>query len=117
MVGFFALFRTEDMDDFDHRHTRIARLLARQDRRRHCRQITTAPPACSRARRSNATRTQNLTRAGSETHSLVYIDIDQMHLINENFGMHIWRCHDRTRWRSWYAARTITRAVSARLAG
>ena len=88
VVGFFALFRTEEMDDFDHRHTRIARLLARKTAAVLQANYDSATGLLTRPafeRHANA----NLTRAGSETHCLVYIDIDQMHLINENFGMHI----------------------------
>jgi diguanylate cyclase (GGDEF)-like protein len=88
VVGFFALFRTEQMEDFDHRHTRIARLLARKTAAVLQTNYDSATGLLTRPafeRHANAT----LNRAGSETHCLVYIDIDQMHLINENFGMHI----------------------------
>ena len=87
VVGFFALFRTEDMEDFDHRHTRIARLLARKTAavlQANYDAVTGLLTRPAFERHANA----NLARAGSESHSLVYIDIDQMHVINENFGMH-----------------------------
>ncbi len=115
VVGFFALFRTEEMDDFDHRDTRIARLLARKTAAVLQANYDSATGLLTRPafeRHANA----NLTRAGSETHSLVYVDIDQMHLINENFGMHIGdaviaRVADLVR-RTHHP-----RSVSARLAG
>ncbi len=87
VVGFFALFRTEDMADFDHRHTRIARLLARKTAAVLQNNYDSATGLLTRAafdRHAQA----SLARAGGEEHCVVYIDIDQMHLINENFGMH-----------------------------
>jgi diguanylate cyclase (GGDEF)-like protein len=87
VVGFFALFRTEDMADFDHGHTRIARLLARKTAavlQANYDAVTGLLTRPAFERHANA----NLARAGGDSHCLVYIDIDQMHLINENFGMH-----------------------------
>jgi diguanylate cyclase (GGDEF)-like protein len=115
VVGFFALFRTENMEDFDHRHTRIARLLARKTAAVLQANYDSATGLLTRPafeRHANA----NLIRAGSETHSLVYVDIDQMHLINENFGMHI---GDAVIARVAELVRRThhPRAVSARLAG
>ncbi len=88
VVGFFALFRTENMPDFDHRHTRIARLLARKVAAVLQANYDNATGLLTRAafeRHAIAA----LTEAGSTEHSVVYVDIDQMHVINENFGMHI----------------------------
>jgi diguanylate cyclase (GGDEF)-like protein len=115
VVGFFALFRTEDMEDFDHRHTRVARLLARKTAAVLQANYDSATGLLTRPafeRHASAT----LTRAGSDQHCLVYVDIDQMHLINENFGMHIGdaviaRIADLTRRQSHPGA------ISARLAG
>ena len=88
VVGFFALFRTEDMEDFDHRHTRIARLLARKSAAVLQTNYDSATGLLTRAAFDRHAQV-SLARAGGEEHCVVYIDIDQMHLINENFGMHI----------------------------
>jgi diguanylate cyclase (GGDEF)-like protein len=88
VVGFFALFRTEDLADFDHRHTRIARLLARKIAGLLQANYDGATGLLTRAAfERHAEKT--LKRATSATHSLVYADIDQLHEINENYGMHV----------------------------
>ena len=88
VVGFFALFRTEDLADFDHRHTRIARLLARKIAAVLQANYDGATGLLTRAAfERHAEKT--LKRATSATHSLVYADIDQLHEINENYGMHV----------------------------
>jgi diguanylate cyclase (GGDEF)-like protein len=115
VAGFFALFRTEDMDDFDTRHTRIVRLLARR------------VAAVLQANYDNATglltrpafdrhAVAALAQAKSSEHCVLYVDVDQLHVINENFGMHIGdamiaRVAELTR-RTPHA-----RAVSARVSG
>ncbi len=88
VVGFFALFRTENMADFDHRHTRIARLLARKIATVLQANYDSATGLLTRAafeRHADAA----LKRASSESHCVVYLDIDQLHEINENYGMHV----------------------------
>ena len=115
VVGFFALFRTENMEDFDHRHTRIARLLARKIGAVLQANYDGATGLLTRAafeRHSEKT----LKRATGATHCVVYADIDQLHEINENYGMHVGdaviaRVADLAR-RSGH-----TRAVSARISG
>ncbi len=88
VVGFFALFRTENLQDFDHRHTRIARLLARKIAAVLQANYDGATGLLTRAafeRHVEAT----LKRTSSAVHCLVYADIDQLHEINENYGMHV----------------------------
>lgn len=115
VVGFFALFRTENMADFDHRHTRITRLLARKIATVLQANYDTATGLLTRAafeRHAEAA----LRRAASESHCVVYVDIDQLHEINENYGMHVGdavivRIAEQAR-RSGHP-----RAVSARISG
>jgi diguanylate cyclase (GGDEF)-like protein len=115
VVGFFALFRTENMEDFDHRHTRIARLLARKIGAVLQANYDGATGLLTRAAfERHAEKT--LKRATSATHCVVYADIDQLHEINENYGMHVGdsviaRVADLAR-RSAHP-----RAVSARISG
>ncbi|HEU4531547.1 MAG TPA: bifunctional diguanylate cyclase/phosphodiesterase [Steroidobacteraceae bacterium] len=115
VVGFFALFRTEDMGDFDHRHTRIARLLSRKTASVLQANYDGATGLLTRGafeRHAQA----GIARAGGHEHCVLYIDIDQMHLINENFGMPVGdeviaRVAD-------LARRTpVSRAVAARISG
>ena len=115
VVGFFALFRTEDMADFDHRHTRIARLLARKSTTVIQNNYDSATGLLTRAAFEHRARA-TLARAGSDEHCVVYLDIDQMHLINENFGMHV---GDNVIARVAELARRTphSRTVSARISG
>jgi diguanylate cyclase (GGDEF)-like protein len=88
VVGFFALFRTENMADFDHRHTRIARLLARKIAAVMQANYDSATGLLTRAafeRHAEAA----LKHATTDSHCVVYADIDQLHEINENYGMHV----------------------------
>ena len=115
VVGFFALFRTENLADFDHRHTRIARLLARKIGGVLQANYDGATGLLTRSAFERHAE-KNLKRATSATHSLVYADIDQLHEINENYGMHVGdaviaRVADLAR-RSGHP-----RAVSARISG
>jgi len=115
VVGFFALFRTEDMADFDHRHTRITRLLARKIAAVLQANYDSATGLLTRAafeRHAEAA----LKRATSDSHCVVYVDIDQLHEINENYGMHV---GDAVIVRVGELARRTAhpRAVSARISG
>lgn len=115
VVGFFALFRMENMADFDHRDTRIARLLARKAATVLQNNYDGATGLLTRAafeRHAPAT----LAQAAGQEHCVVYVDIDQMHVVNENFGMHI---GDEIIVRVAELARRVphARAVSARISG
>ena len=87
VVGFFALFRTEDMDDFDHRLTRIARLLARKAATVLQANYDNATGLLTRSAFDRHA-PMRLAHANTQQHCIVYLDIDRMHVINENFGMH-----------------------------
>jgi diguanylate cyclase (GGDEF)-like protein len=115
VVGFFALFRTENMADFDHRQTRIARLLARKIATVVQANYDSATGLLTRAafeRHAEAA----LKHAAGDSHCVVYVDIDQLHEINENYGMHI---GDAVIARIGELARRTAhpRAVSARISG
>lgn len=89
VMGVLALFRDADGEEFEARHARLAELLSRK--------------AASIVESSFDQLTGLMTRGAFEKRvrpaisepgrpsvwSMVYVDTDQVHVINENFGMHV----------------------------
>ncbi len=89
VMGVLALFNPPSAHDFDSHQTRIAELLAKK--------VTVIIQGQYDASTGLMTRhsferqaTSLLAAAGSSgTHSILYLDIDRLHVINETFGMHV----------------------------
>jgi diguanylate cyclase (GGDEF)-like protein len=89
VMGVLALFNPPSAHDFDSHQTRIAELLAKK--------VTVIIQAQYDASTGLMTRhaferqaAALLTAAGSSgAHSILYLDIDRLHVINETFGMHV----------------------------
>ncbi len=89
VMGVLALFNPPSAHDFDSHQTRIAELLAKK--------VTVIIQAQYDASTGLMTRhaferqaTALLASAeSSNTHSILYLDIDRLHVINETFGMHV----------------------------
>ena len=101
VIGLLALFNPPSAKDFDVHQTRIAEVLAKRvasiiqalydsstglmTRQAFERQVSAllaappAPPAPSKASKPSM----------PDTHMLLYLDIDRLHVINETFGMHV----------------------------
>lgn len=116
VIGFLALFNPAEGGDFGLRHTRLAELLARKVTSIL---VTSYDAGTGLLARGAFEQQVDAVIAGREApgvDSVVYLDIDQMHVINENFGMHV---GDETIAR---VAETIRRrapngALSARISG
>jgi len=89
VVGILLLFKSATGDDFDLRHIRIAELLAR--RVAHVLDNTFDPATGLLTRPALEKRVATMLVASSATASqcVIYIDIDRLHVINENHGMHV----------------------------
>ncbi len=89
VMGVLALFNPPSAHDFDSHQTRIAELLAKK--------VTVIIQAQYDSSTGLMTRhaferqaTALLASADSpNTHSILYLDIDRLHVINETFGMHV----------------------------
>jgi diguanylate cyclase (GGDEF)-like protein len=89
VVGILLLFKGAHDTDFDLRHIRIAELLAR--RVAHVLDTTFDPATGLLTRPALEKRVVTMLAASSTSamHSVIYIDIDRLHVINDNNGMHI----------------------------
>jgi len=89
VLGIMALFKPADSPDFDLRQVRIVELLAR----RVAFILLNAydPTTGLLTRPAFEKRAQALLGQPGEvgTHSVIYIDIDRLHVLNENLGMHV----------------------------
>jgi diguanylate cyclase (GGDEF)-like protein len=90
VVGVLAVFRVDTEEDFELREAEALELLARKA----AQIIRSSFDAVTGLLTSGAFRAQTaakLTAHGpaSGTHGLLYIDIDQMNVVNENHGMHV----------------------------
>ena len=89
VMGVLALFNPPSAHDFDSHQTRIAELLAKK--------ITLIIQAQYDSSTGLMTRQSFERQAGSllavvgatDAHSILYLDIDRLHVINETFGMHV----------------------------
>jgi diguanylate cyclase (GGDEF)-like protein len=88
VMGVLALFNPPSAHDFDSHQTRIAELLAKK--------VTVIIQAQYDSSTGLLTRhaferqaTSVLASVPAGTHSILYLDIDRLHVINETFGMHV----------------------------
>ena len=89
VIGFLALFNQADGSDFELRQTRLAELLARKVTSILLTSYDAATGLLARGSFEQQVDALLATRSEPGTDSVVYLDIDQMHVINENFGMHV----------------------------
>jgi diguanylate cyclase (GGDEF)-like protein len=89
VIGFLALFNTPDAPDFELRETRLAELLARKVTSILLTSYDAGTGLLTRAAFEQQVDALVAGRSGASNDSVVYLDIDQMHVINENFGMHV----------------------------
>lgn len=89
VVGLLLLFRESSAADFDMRHIRIAELLAR--RVAGVLDITFDPATGLLTRSALEKRVAAMLAGGSANaqHSVIYVDLDRVHVINDNHGMHV----------------------------
>jgi diguanylate cyclase (GGDEF)-like protein len=89
VIGFLALFNRADGADFDVRQTRLAELLARRVTSILLSSYDGATGLLARGSFEQQVDAVLLARTTPATDAVIYLDIDQMHVINENFGMHV----------------------------
>jgi diguanylate cyclase (GGDEF)-like protein len=89
VMGVLALFNPPSCDDFDQHQTRIAELLAKKATIIILAQYDQSTGLMTRHafERQAAALLSSMNSANS--HSILYLDIDRLHVINETFGMHV----------------------------
>ncbi len=89
VIGFLALFNPADAEDFELRQTRLAELLSRKVASILLTRFDSGTGLPTRAAFEQSV---SALLAGRDEHArdaIVYVDVDQLHVINENFGMHV----------------------------
>jgi diguanylate cyclase (GGDEF)-like protein len=89
VIGFFALFNPTERPDYMVRHVRLAELLARKITSILQTSLDTGTGLATRAALESQVAALAGTEAAGSAQSVIYIDLDQLHVINENFGMHV----------------------------
>jgi diguanylate cyclase (GGDEF)-like protein len=89
VVGVIALFNPASAHDFDSHQTRVAELLAKKVTVIIQSQYDASTGLMTRQAFERQAKTLLTAAAESATHSILYLDIDRLHVINETFGMHV----------------------------
>jgi diguanylate cyclase (GGDEF)-like protein len=89
VIGFLALFNSSDGDDFERRQTRLAELLARKVTSILLTRYDATTGLLGRGAFDQQVDALLSSRQTAAADAVVYLDIDQIHVINENFGMHV----------------------------
>ena len=88
VMGVLALFNPPSAADFDTQQTRVAEMLAKRSTSIIQAQYDTSTGLMTR--QAFERHAGSLLAAGAaESHIILYLDIDRLHVINETFGMHV----------------------------
>ena len=87
--GVLALFRTADEPEFTEREGRLADLLARRAAQLIEASYDAATGLLTRPAFEQRARAALASKQGERSWSALYIDIDRLHVLNDNFGMHV----------------------------
>jgi diguanylate cyclase (GGDEF)-like protein len=89
VMGVLALFNPPSADDFDSHQTRIAELLAKKATLIIQAQYDSSTGLMTRHAFERQVTTLLSSAESPDSHSILYLDIDRLHVINETFGMHV----------------------------
>jgi diguanylate cyclase (GGDEF)-like protein len=89
VMGVLALFNPPSAPDFDLHHTRIAEVLAKRATSIIQAQYDSSTGLMTRQAFERQASALLGPSTSVETHIILYLDIDRLHVINETFGMHV----------------------------
>jgi diguanylate cyclase (GGDEF)-like protein len=89
VMGVLALFNPPSAQDFDLHHTRIAEVLAKRATSIIQAQYDSSTGLMTRQAFERQASALLAPSTSAETHIILYLDIDRLHVINETFGMHV----------------------------
>jgi diguanylate cyclase (GGDEF)-like protein len=89
VVGFLVMFRAEDGPNFDARTERLVELLARKTTTALANNFDGATSLLTRPAFESQVRAQLASRRQPVPECVLYLDVDRMHVVNDNFGMHV----------------------------
>jgi diguanylate cyclase (GGDEF)-like protein len=89
VVGFLAMFREEDAPNFEPRTERLVELLARKTTATLQNNFDALTALLTRSAFETQVRALLASRSEPAAECVLYIDVDRMHVVNDNFGMHV----------------------------
>jgi len=89
VIGVLALFNPPSAQDFDLHHTRIAEALAKRANSIIQAQYDASTGLMTRHAFERQVTALLAAQGAGDTHIILYLDIDRLHVINETFGMHV----------------------------
>ena len=89
VMGVLVLFNPPSADDFDEHQTRIAELLAKKTTVIIQAQYDSSTGLMTRHAFERHASALFATCTANDSHAILYLDIDRLHVINETFGMHV----------------------------
>jgi diguanylate cyclase (GGDEF)-like protein len=89
VVGFLAMFREEDAPNFEPRTERLVELLARKSTSVLQNNYDALTALLTRSAFEMQVRGVLASRRQPLPECVLYLDLDRMHVINDNFGMHV----------------------------
>jgi diguanylate cyclase (GGDEF)-like protein len=89
VAGFLVMFRDENAPDFDARTERLVELLSRKTTTALANNFDAMTALLTRAAFETQVRAQLAARKRPAPDCVLYMDVDRMHVVNDNFGMHV----------------------------
>jgi diguanylate cyclase (GGDEF)-like protein len=89
VIGVLALFNPPSAQDFDLHQTRFAEVLAKRATSIIQAQYDSSTGLMTRQAFERQASVLLAPSTSAETHIILYLDIDRLHVINETFGMHV----------------------------
>lgn len=89
VVGFLALFREQEGDDFEPRSERLVELLARKTTTILQNNFDALTALLTRPAFETQVRALISGRQQTAPDSVLYLDVDRLHVVNDNFGLHV----------------------------
>jgi diguanylate cyclase (GGDEF)-like protein len=89
VIGFLAMFREGDAPSFEPRTERLIELLSRKTTTTLQNNYDQLTALLTRSAFEAQVRAVLASRRQPLPESLVYLDVDRMHVVNDNFGMHV----------------------------
>jgi len=89
VIGFLAMFREENAPNFDPRTERLVELLSRKTTATLLANFDTLTLLLTRSAFESQVRGAMAARRESKQDCVLYLDVDRLHVTNDNYGMHI----------------------------
>jgi len=89
VVGFLVMFREESAPNFEPRTERLVELLSRKTTTTLQNNYDALTSLLTRSAFETGVRALLASRQGSVSECVLYLDVDRVHVVNDNFGMHV----------------------------